>query len=141
MINVENRYVLTALGYALLGLMLGIYMAASHNHAQMVTHAHILLLGFVVSFVYAAIYKLWIADTAGGLVKIQFFAHQSGIVLMGGGLFMLYGGLIAPATIEPVLAVGSLAILTGMVIMKIVFIRATRSVPSRRDPLAGHAVT
>ena len=48
----DKKYITTALGYAIIGMMLGIYMAASKDHGHMVTHAHIMMIGFVVSFIY-----------------------------------------------------------------------------------------
>lgn len=39
----DKRYLLCALGYAAAGMGLGIFMAASHNHGQLVTHAHAML--------------------------------------------------------------------------------------------------
>ena len=49
----ERHYVLSALGYGLLGLVLGLYMSASGQHQQLVTHAHIMLVGFLLGFAYA----------------------------------------------------------------------------------------
>ena len=51
----DRRFLLCGFAYAIAGMGLGIYMAASHNHALFVAHAHMLLLGFVVSFIYALI--------------------------------------------------------------------------------------
>ena len=45
----ERHYVLSALGYGLLGLVLGLYMSASGQHQQLVTHAHIMLVGFLLA--------------------------------------------------------------------------------------------
>ena len=47
----DRKFVISALCYALLGMVLGIHMAASKDHGQFVTHAHIMLVGFVVSFI------------------------------------------------------------------------------------------
>lgn len=46
-----RKFILTAFGYAILGLLLGIYMVASKNHGQYVTHTHFMLVGFLLSFV------------------------------------------------------------------------------------------
>ena len=46
----DRRFVLTAFGDAILGLALGIYMAASKNHGQHVTHAHFMLIGVFAFF-------------------------------------------------------------------------------------------
>jgi translation elongation factor EF-Tu-like GTPase len=44
----DRQYLAWALAYVAAGMDLRIYMAASHDHAQHGTHAHILLVGFVV---------------------------------------------------------------------------------------------
>lgn len=38
-------FFILAICYAIAGMALGIHMAASHNHAQMPTHAHIMVAG------------------------------------------------------------------------------------------------
>ena len=62
MIGLDRKYLVFALVYAILGMSLGIFMAASHNHGQFVTHAHLLLIGFVVSLIYGVIHKLWLVE-------------------------------------------------------------------------------
>ncbi|WP_416306145.1 TonB-dependent receptor [Neptunicella sp. SCSIO 80796] len=120
----DRKFVTTALGYAILGLLLGIFMAMSHNHSQLVTHAHILLIGFVVSFVYAVCHKLWLTGLVSKLVRIQYYAHQIGTLLLVVGLFLMYGGLVAEAILGPILGIGSLLVLSGMIMMKVMFIRS-----------------
>ncbi|MBN8945617.1 MAG: hypothetical protein J0I74_00605 [Rhodanobacter sp.] len=67
----DRRFLLCGFAYAIAGMGLGIYMAASHNHALFVAHAHMLLLGFVVSFIYALIHKLWLVGAGGRWVAIE----------------------------------------------------------------------
>ena len=122
----DRKYLLTALGYAALGMILGIVMAASHNHIQHVTHAHILLVGFVVSFVYAVCYRVWLPGVTGTLVTVQFIAHQLGTLGVVTGLFLLYGQFVRLPTIEPVLASSSVVVLLGMLLMKLLVIKNLR---------------
>lgn len=122
----DRHFLLTALGYAILGMLLGIYMAATHNHQQHVTHAHILLIGFVVSFVYAVCHRLWFPGASGNLVRIQLIAHQLGTLGIVIGLFLLYGEFLPVTKVEPLLASSSLVVLAGMVLMKVIVIRALR---------------
>ncbi|MDQ2076105.1 TonB-dependent receptor [Marinimicrobium sp. ABcell2] len=119
----DRKYLLTAFGYGLLGLVLGIYMAASKNHGQAVTHAHILLIGFVVSFVYAVCHKLWLTGAIGRLGAVQFFLHQVGTVGVVVGLFLLYGGYANEAVLGPVLGAASLVVLASMIMMKVMVVR------------------
>ncbi|ALP40444.1 hypothetical protein [Aeromonas schubertii] len=124
----DRKFVVCALSYALLGMLLGIHMAASQNHGQFVTHAHIMLVGFVVSFIYALCHRLWLGNPTGRLVQIQFYLHQGGALLMAVGLFQLYGKRMPPEQIEPVLSLASLLVLAAMAIMLYLFLR-TRSLP------------
>ena len=123
----DRKFVLTGLGYAILGLALGIYMAASNNHGQLVTHAHIMLLGFVVSFVYGVCHKLWLNNSTSKLAVAQFYIHQLGTLFLLTGLFLLYGQFVNPETIEPVLTIASVVVFLGLIMMKILFIRSTKT--------------
>lgn len=120
----DRKFVLSALVYAIVGLLLGIHMAASQNHGQLVTHAHIMLVGFVVTFIYALCHKLWLGEVSGWLPTAQFYLHQVGVVGMSSGLFLLYGKHIAIETIDPVLAASSMAVLGGMVLMTVLFVKS-----------------
>jgi hypothetical protein len=83
---------MTGFGYAILGLMLGIFMAASKDHGQFVTHAHIMLLGFVVSFIYALCHKLWLNNITSTLAVTQYYIHLIATFALFVGLFLGYGG-------------------------------------------------
>lgn len=123
----DRKFVLSSLIYAVLGMALGIYMAASKNHAEHVTHAHILLAGFVVSFIYGLCHKLWLNNSASLLAKTQFFVHQLGVAIMSAGLFLLYGGFVALEVLDPILALSSIAVLIGMVLMTILFLQSFKT--------------
>ena len=120
----DRKFVLTGLIYAVIGMLLGIFMAASQNHGQMVTHAHVMLAGFVVSFIYGLCHKLWLNNDESGLAKSQYYIHQFGVALMSIGLFLLYGGFVPLKTIDPVLAASSFIFLFGMLIMVFLFIKS-----------------
>jgi hypothetical protein len=122
----DRKFLLTAFGYALLGLVLGIYMATTENHGQLVTHAHIMLLGFVVSFVYAVCHKLWLPGTTGGLVTAQYWIHQFGTLGLTVGLFLLYGRYLPPQQVGPVLGIFSVSALIGLILMKVMLIKAKK---------------
>ncbi|NOI13667.1 TonB-dependent receptor [Vibrio hepatarius] len=122
----DRKFVLTAFGYAMLGLLLGIYMAASKNHGQYVTHAHIMLIGFLLSFVYGLCHKLWLNNSTSKLAIAQFYVHQIGSFVVLLGLFLLYGQFVALETIDPILAAASITVFVGVVLMKIEFVRCTR---------------
>jgi len=127
--NIDKRYLVCALCWAVLGMVLGIYMAATGNHAELVTHAHILLAGFVVSFVYSVIHRLWLAAPARGLANLQFALHQLSAVIMAGGLFMLFANMATPPTLEPFLSVAALGLLLALLLMIYMVLRSggTRS--------------
>lgn len=123
----DRKYVMTSLVYAILGLLLGLYMAASKNHGEMVTHAHIMLIGFVVSFVYALIYKLWLSGPVTRLGMVQYYIHHIGALGLFVALFLLYGGIQPLARLDPFLAVFSILVFIGMVLMTVIYIKAPRA--------------
>lgn len=121
--TIDGRFLIWGLCYAAAGMVLGIYMAASNNHAQMTTHAHILLVGFVVSFVYGLIHRLWLHGPGRGISNLQFVLHQVAAFMTLVGLFLLYGGFASEAKLLPLLGIGSVGILLGMLLMLYMVIR------------------
>jgi hypothetical protein len=121
--NLDKRYLIWALSYAVVGLVLGIYMAASQNHGELVTHAHILLIGFVVSFIYAIIHKLWLQNPSRGIANIQFVLHQAAAVTLSISLFLLYGNMLPESVLGPFLGIASAAVLLGMLLMLYMVVR------------------
>lgn len=120
----DRKYLISALGFAAIGMSLGIVMAATHDHEQHVTHAHILLIGFVVSMIYAIIHKLWLNGLTGVLARVQFVLHHLGAVGIGLGLFLLYGRFAAAEKVEPLLSGSSIAVLVGVLMMLWMVLRA-----------------
>ena len=86
----DRKFILTSFIYAIIGLALGIFMAASKDHGHLVTHTHILLIGFVVSFIYGLCHKLWLNNLVSKLSVIQFYVHQVGTLGAVIGLFLYY---------------------------------------------------
>lgn len=130
----DRKYLVWALAYVAAGMALGIYMAASHNHAQRITHAHILLVGFVVSFIYAVIHKLWIGAQMSKLARIQLYTHQAGSLAMFTGLFVLYGGIVSPAQAETFLAPSTIIVFVAALMMIVMVMRqptGTTNPPAR----------
>jgi len=115
--GLDRKYLIWSLGYVAVGMGLGIFMAASHNHGQLVTHAHINLIGFLLSFCYGIIHKLWLGLPNPAMAKVQFVLHHAASVTLLVGLFLLYGTFVPEAKIEPVLSAGSIGVLAGALLM------------------------
>ena len=125
----DRKYVVWALIYAAIGICLGIFMAASHNHGEFVTHAHILLIGFVLSFAYGIIHKLWLGQPSLIVAKTQFLVHQTAAITISVGLFLLYGNMISEQKLDPFLGVASALVLLGALLMlyMVLKVRAVRT--------------
>ncbi|UTW11646.1 TonB-dependent receptor [Marinobacterium rhizophilum] len=119
----DRQHISCALAYATLGLVLGIFMAASHDHGQMVTHAHIMLLGFVLSFIYGVMHRLWLHNSRGALAILQFCLHQIGSLVLLVSLFLMYGKILDAQLLEPLLALSSITVLVGLILMIVLFLK------------------
>ncbi|MFC5435291.1 TonB-dependent receptor [Rhodanobacter umsongensis] len=121
--TLDRRFLLCGFAYAIAGMGLGIYMAASHNHTLFVAHAHILLVGFVVSFIYALVHKLWLVGAPARLAVLQFYLHQLATLGLTVGLVLLYAGVFPESTLAPLLGPMSVGVLIAVVLMAWLVIR------------------
>jgi hypothetical protein len=122
--SIDRKFLLCAFAYAIIGLGIGVYMGASQNHSLFVAHAHILLVGFVVSFLYALVHRLWIPDPRRTLAILQFYLHQVGAFVLLAGLLLLYGQVVGEPTLGPILGVASIAVLAGAMLMAWMILRS-----------------
>ena len=106
-------FFILAIAYAIAGMSLGIYMAASHDHTQMPTHAHTMVAGWVMSAVFAFFYHLFPEIGARPMAKAHFWIQAvSGVVLVVSLFFLLSGN----EQVEPVTALASFGFLAGMLV-------------------------
>lgn len=104
--GVARNFFTLAIVYSLLGMTLGLSMAMSQDHSQVATHAHIMVLGWLMSAVFGFFYHLVPAARASRLATIHFWLAAVSSLGMFIGLFVLYGG---NPSIEPLLAVSAMA--------------------------------
>jgi hypothetical protein len=137
--GIARWHLLFGLTFAGLGMLLGIYMSISGNHAEMPAHAHIMLLGFVVSTIYAVVYHLWLQKTGTRLAMVQTALHEVAAVVLGGALVLMFSGAASEATLEPLLALGSLSALAGVLLMiyQVVRVGMEDRAPSRETVVPG----
>ncbi|MBW8824570.1 MAG: TonB-dependent receptor [Xanthomonadales bacterium] len=122
--GIDRKFLLCGLFFAIAGLCLGIYMAISRNHAEMPAHAHIMLVGFVFSFIYATIHRLWLPGLVGKLKSIQFILHELGALLLAVGLLLLFSGHGSEDSLGPCLGIGAFSVLLAMLMMTWMVMRA-----------------
>jgi hypothetical protein len=115
--NFDRKYLICALAYVAVGMCIGVYMGASQNHGQLVAHAHILLVGFVVSFIYGLIHKLWLNKPNRLIAHAQFGLHQVAAITMFSGLLLLYGGVFPESMLGPILGIASVGVLISALLM------------------------
>lgn len=99
--------------YSLLGIGLGIFMAASGNYAYRSVHTHINLAGWVSMAVMALAYHVLPSLGRSLLAKPHFWLHTVGMVPMIAGVFMIYSGM--PLSGEPLATVGSILVALGFI--------------------------
>jgi hypothetical protein len=122
--NFDRKYLVWALGYAVAGMSVGLYMGASQNHGEMVAHAHILLIGFAVSLFYGLIHRLWLPRPPRTMARVQFILHQAATFVVSLSLLLLYGGVLPDATLGPVLGIASAGVLGGVLLMLYMVVKA-----------------
>jgi cbb3-type cytochrome oxidase subunit 1 len=110
---IPRNFFTLAICYGVVGMIVGLSMAISHDHTQTPTHAHMMVLGWVMSSVFAFFYQLVPAARESRLAPVHFWLTAvSGVVLVS-GLYFLMGGNTA---VEPVVAVASICFFLAMLL-------------------------
>lgn len=117
---VAERYFKVAVLFFLVGLVVGLHMSITNNHAAHAAHAHINLVGWVTSALFGAYYALHPAKAATTLATLQFAVYVIGSVVLCPMLYLLVTG---NPNVEPMVAGGSLLVFLGVVLFAAVVFR------------------
>jgi len=107
-----NRFLRLGVVYILLGVSLGIFMAASHDYTLKPVHAHLNLLGWASMALFGLWYRSAPAAARTRLAKVHFWIHNVALPVQMLALAVFVGG---NSTIEPVLALSSAMIGVGLI--------------------------
>jgi hypothetical protein len=99
-------FLISAIVYGFLGMLLGLEMAISNNHAQRPTHAHIMVIGWLSFFVFGFFYSQFGKAMSHALSLVHFWMAQCGLIGIILGLLLIYSG---KNQYEPIAAVSSIA--------------------------------
>ena len=105
-----NRFLRLAVIYVLLGVTLGIVMAASHNYTFKPVHAHLNLLGWASMALFGLWYRSAPAAAETRLAKVHFWLHNIALPIQMTMLAMYVNG---NNSVEPVLALASVVMGIG----------------------------
>jgi len=105
-----NRFLRLAVVYVLLGVTLGIVMAASHDYTFKPVHAHLNLLGWASMALFGLWYRSAPAAAETRLAKVHFWLHNIALPIQMTMLAMYANG---NKTVEPVLALASVVMGIG----------------------------
>jgi cbb3-type cytochrome oxidase subunit 1 len=118
MTGLASRFFASALIYAVLGMTLGLVMGMTHDHAQMPTHAHILVVGWVSFAIFGFFYHLFPAAASSKLATAHFWLAEASLVVLLVGLFQIFAGRADAG--EPFAAGGAMGLLASMILFAII---------------------
>jgi len=117
MLEIDRTYVAVALLWAVIGMLLGLYMGIAADNKLLTMHVAIMLPGFVTLAIYGMIYRLWPAIKRARLARAQFWITVLGsAAIVVGSYFYVMSGSI------PLVATGSVVMIVGAALMSWLFI-------------------
>ncbi|HKQ94769.1 MAG TPA: hypothetical protein VJS40_04115 [Aestuariivirgaceae bacterium] len=111
MIGISRVFFIAALGFALLGMLLGLKMAMTQDHAQMPTHAHMMVVGWLSMAVFAFFYHLFPERARTRQAQIHCWLAVVSMVVLTIALYLLFAG---NPSIEPLAAISSIGLFLSM---------------------------
>jgi hypothetical protein len=111
----------TAVCLGIIGMMMGIAMAASGNHSVFPAHAHLNLLGWVSLFLIGIFYRFHPALDTSRLALVHVIVWTFGTIVLTCGIAAIYLGR---PDLEFIAIIGSLTVLGAMLLFAYLVFRS-----------------
>lgn len=121
MLEIDRAYVAIALLWAVVGMVLGLYMGIADDNKLLTVHVAMMTSGFVMLALYGMVYRLWPALKKSPLAPAQFWITVVGVACLIVGSYLL----VTTGSI-PLAAIGSVAMIIGAALMSWLFIARGR---------------
>lgn len=124
--TLSNTFLRLAVLAALIGMIWGNVMGATHDHSASSAHAHLNLLGWVSMSIYGLFYRVVPQAGRGKLAWTHFWVALTGVAIMTPSLAVVltqYQPALAVAA--PLLALSGVIVLLGMALFAVIVFRAT----------------
>lgn len=90
--TLPTRFFAAGAVFALIGMVWGIQMSATHDHTLSPAHGHLNLIGFVAMSVFGAFYALSPAASASRLATAHFWVSVVAVIVLTPGIAMAISG-------------------------------------------------
>jgi hypothetical protein len=124
---IAKAFFVTAVVYGVAGMLMGIDMAMRHDHTELPTHAHIMVIGWLSFAIFGFFYALfgegvprWLALAHVWLAEVSFLA----LIV---GLWLIYAGQMQ---FEPLAGIGSIGYALSFVLFAIAALLGLRTRPA-----------
>jgi hypothetical protein len=114
------------------GMIWGLQMAISRDHASLPAHAHLNLLGWVSLFLFGLYYRLHPALDRSRAALVQVGIWIAGTIVMTIGVGLVHTGREAG---EPLAAIGSFVVLAAMLMFGWLVYRGERGLAGERSAI------
>ncbi len=118
--RIDKNYIMIGLVWVLVGMVFGIWLGASNHMNFANSHAHINLLGFVVSSLFGIFYWAYPNMAKSKLAMWQFIIYEVGVAILVIGKVMIDNNGVS----NPFLVAGSLITIIGTAMMLYLFASA-----------------
>jgi peptidoglycan/LPS O-acetylase OafA/YrhL len=118
--RIDKNYIMIGLVWVLVGMIFGIWLGASNHMNFANSHAHINLLGFVVSSLFGIFYWAYPNMAKSKLAMWQFIIYEVGVAILVVGKVMIDNN----GSNNPFLVAGSLITIIGTAMMLYLFATA-----------------
>ena len=121
--KIDEYYIFAGLAWLIAGMAFGMWLGAANHLNFANSHAHTGLVGFVVSTLFGMTYRFFPAMKTSRIAGLQFLVYEIGAVLLVIGKVRVDAG-----GGDQVVAVGSVVVLVGVLMMLWIF--ATSRAPT-----------